>query len=89
MRSMSLIHLVARALLALAFVAGSWDDLVPPVEAAVCAAQDADDDAGDALMPGPAVSEPLLISEVDLSPQVHSSIVIRRIHHVPKPTCAR
>jgi hypothetical protein len=81
---MRLMHLVARALLALALVAGSCDDLVPPVEAATCAAPDVDDDAGDAIVPGPSATEPVLISEVELSPQVHSSIVIRRIPHVPK-----
>ncbi len=82
-------HLVARALLALAFVAGSCDDLVPPANAAVSAAPDADDDAGDALVADPAVSEPVVTSDVDHAPRVVSSIVIRRIPHVPKSPGAR
>ena len=77
-------HLVARALLALALVAGSWEGILPAVDAAVCEVPDADDDARDALVLGPPASEPIVVTEDDSSPQGPSAIVIRRIPHVPK-----
>jgi len=88
---------IGRGLLAIALIAGSCGDVLPG-SAVPMASCDADEEAGDASGLGQASLE--LISELDRtlliplqshllrnwSPQVSSSVVIRRIPHVPKPS---
>ena len=99
-RLMSIVHVLGRVVLAVAFISGSCGDRFPGSEGMECATptptSEVDGEAGETL--GQASLE--LISELDvtfpiplqshllrtLSPQGPSLIAIRRIPHVPKPS---
>lgn len=95
------IQVVGRVLLCAAFVAGSWEDILHGIASeggrapwtSALPSSDAGDDAGEV------PPEPVLISEPDLAMLIPvrtqlvqnptqdapSTLVVRRIAHVPKP----